>query len=887
MASLKRLKCKCKWTIDPLVKGKTKEDLFKIIDAAIFLPYQFLSSIEFLDNFEKIICYNDDFQTDAVTVLTKPKFLDTTLPHGKCSVYLIGSNHISIKSQNDIERTIKSVDPNVIMLELCIKRTDILSDYITEERFKQPQKQKGTFVSTIYSAIKNARKTDGRDFWAAYRVANKNCPIVLGDRIGDINRQRLASVITFTEVFRYVTLYLKWIYNGGLNQEKIDDRLLEKLQQDCPRMWKVWVKERDVYMTFVLQTLVKELIGKEKNNLDNRSAWRIVAVVGMGHVKGICENWNSTVVLPPDLMEMPPSSIQAEILKVLSWIEIQKMGKKETWILSTSSVFENFRNFSSWFEIERTRFVGVLFGNQLRIDVCLFLSDNHLKQHFFEFVTNSLASDLIFAGIVVVNGHEPDTDISYMGTGLEIRTTLETLQSSDSTFFLKSYPNIIDQWTQPSGVTLVSNVMFETVLRRGLEENDIKMATEKFAAAAAELIYHHKESDIVLQANTKHPKFLDDILKDKHTDQDRLRLTSYRRVSAQDEGNGDDQKHVPILKVQAGDIAFRRLRMPLWITAAAYGGDGSNEIYLRIEEAIRRRIYNVMYVMMKGFRKTYDISEVDCRCFLPANHSRILSIVMPRLADKEQQEWRIEMHKIFNLPSRVPCLRSLQAIDFSARAHFLRTPHLSIKNYKKTGRITTVKGMYDYYHYTQQGIDDNGWGCAYRSLQTIWSWYVLNGFFDRPIPLHREIQEALVRIEGEELRGKKFIGSKQWIGSFEIGYILSDAISVDCSYIAQFTDISEKARELQIHFESVGSPVMIGGNMLAHTILGVDFDENTGECRFLVLDPHYTGIDDVNTVINKGWCAWKMPSFWKTGIDQGGQPILYNIVKPQLPTNII
>lgn len=33
---------------------------------------------------------------------------------------------------------------------------------------------------------------------------------------------------------------------------------------------------------------------------------------------------------------------------------------------------------------------------------------------------------------------------------------------------------------------------------------------------------------------------------------------------------------------------------------------------------------------------------------------------------------------------------------------------------KPTGKITTVKGMYDYYHYTQQGIDDNGWGCAYR-----------------------------------------------------------------------------------------------------------------------------------------------------------------------------
>ena len=39
--------------------------------------------------------------------------------------------------------------------------------------------------------------------------------------------------------------------------------------------------------------------------------------------------------------------------------------------------------------------------------------------------------------------------------------------------------------------------------------------------------------------------------------------------------------------------------------------------------------------------------------------------------------------------------------------------------------------------------------------------------------------------------------------------------------------------------------------MLAHTILGVCYNEQTGDIKFLVLDPHYTGKDDINIVINK------------------------------------
>ena len=42
-----------------------------------------------------------------------------------------------------------------------------------------------------------------------------------------------------------------------------------------------------------------------------------------------------------------------------------------------------------------------------------------------------------------------------------------------------------------------------------------------------------------------------------------------------------------------------------------------------------------------------------------------------------------------------------------------------------------------------------------------------------------------------------------------------------------------------------------GGGVLAHTILGVDWNEATGYVKFLILDPHYTGADDLRTIQDK------------------------------------
>lgn len=69
---------------------------------------------------------------------------------------------------------------------------------------------------------------------------------------------------------------------------------------------------------------------------------------------------------------------------------------------------------------------------------------------------------------------------------------------------------------------------------------------------------------------------------------------------------------------------------------------------------------------------------------------------------------------------------------------------------------------------------------------------------------------------------------------------------------------------------------MIGGNQLAHTILGIDFNDQTGEIAFLILDPHYVGPENLKAIQDKGWCAWKTMKFWNA-------QAMYNLYLPARP----
>lgn len=343
----------------------------------------------------------------------------------------------------------------------------------------------------------------------------------------------------------------------------------------------------------------------------------------------------------------------------------------------------------------------------------------------------------------------------------------------------------------------------------------------------------------------------------------------------------------PIFKNHKGISILNIYELPIDILIICENKLKLNEIYFLIFEKLKLQIETIKQCYLTFYKNEKQFLPQPFH-YYQNNWEFILTIVWPNNKDDSQLKIvRENIHKTLNLPLTKPFFRRLDSFKFTIEKEEINSvgdgnllnPHLEIKsNGIKDGKQTLVKGNYIYYHYMQDGFNDNGWGCAYRSLQTIFSWFKLQSFTSNQVPTHRKIQETLVEI-GD--KNHKFIGSQEWIGSMEISFCLNKLLGVESRIlnVARGSDLGEKVRELEYHFETEGTPVMIGGGAYAYTILGVDFNESTGEVNYLVLDPHYVGQDYIKTVISKGWCGWKSASFWN-------QTSYYNLCLP-LRNNII
>ncbi|XP_048481073.1 probable Ufm1-specific protease 2 [Plutella xylostella] len=260
--------------------------------------------------------------------------------------------------------------------------------------------------------------------------------------------------------------------------------------------------------------------------------------------------------------------------------------------------------------------------------------------------------------------------------------------------------------------------------------------------------------------------------------------------------------------------------------------------------------------------------------FLPQELGHFLTRVVPKgIPDESMESERRALHELLNLPTDRPLFRrgNAHADSYGGR---LINPHEAIPLQPRADSVVAlVRGRYAYHHYLQDGAADDGWGCAYRSMQTIFSWFRYQGYTTVDIPTHRDIQKCLVDIGDKP---SSFVGSKQWIGSTEVMFCLETLLGVQSRIIFANTgaEMSLYAPELVHHFQKHGSPIMIGGGVLAHTIIGVDYNPATSEARYLILDPHYTGAEDLTTVVNKGWCGWKNGDFWN-------KTAHYNLCLPQ------
>ncbi|CAK1551837.1 unnamed protein product [Leptosia nina] len=259
--------------------------------------------------------------------------------------------------------------------------------------------------------------------------------------------------------------------------------------------------------------------------------------------------------------------------------------------------------------------------------------------------------------------------------------------------------------------------------------------------------------------------------------------------------------------------------------------------------------------------------------YMPPTVGHFITRIVPKgIPDESMEKERKLLHEQLDLPLARPIFRRGNAYIFNSAK--LINPHEAIPPQNKANvSVVTVRGKYTYYHYMQDNFNDDGWGCAYRSMQTIFSWFKHQGYSTVEVPTHKEIQQCLVTIGDKP---STFLGSKQWIGSTEVMFCLDTLLGVQSRilFANTGTELQTYTPELIHHFEQHGSPIMIGGGVLAHTIIGIEYNEDKNETRYLILDPHYTGGDEIQTVISKGWCGWKTSDFWN-------KTAHYNLCLPQ------
>ncbi|NXC20513.1 UFSP2 protease, partial [Corythaeola cristata] len=260
--------------------------------------------------------------------------------------------------------------------------------------------------------------------------------------------------------------------------------------------------------------------------------------------------------------------------------------------------------------------------------------------------------------------------------------------------------------------------------------------------------------------------------------------------------------------------------------------------------------------------------NLSCFCLLFTLTHWLLSVTVAKVVGFS------ELHGLFSLPCDRPYFKRANAYHFPDEPYkdgYLRNPHLHLNSPgMESGMVYLVHGVYSYHHYMQDRMDDSGWGCAYRSLQTICSWFKHQGYIDAPIPTHKEIQQALVDAGDKPAT---FVGSRQWIGSIEVQFVLNQLFGITSKilFVSQGSELALQGRELANHFKTEGTPVMIGKC------------SSIKECQWPpYAEFHFKFIIDLNAILlfpGQGWCGWKGSEFWN-------KDAYYNLCLPQRPKTI-
>ncbi|XP_077540807.1 traB domain-containing protein [Haemaphysalis longicornis] len=256
-------------------------------------------------------------------------------------VYLVGTAHFSLESQEDVAKTIQETQPDVVLIELCKSRLNILSfdeevilkesQSMNMEKMMTTIKQNGLVQGIMYILLlsmsahltRQLGMAPGGEFRRAVQEAEKvkGCLIHLGDRPLQITLQRALAALSVWQKLR-----LAWhmiTSKDPISKEEVErckkqdllEEMLAEMTGEFPALSKVFVKERDIFLAYSLRLAASPVPCMHSPCGEQPTV--VVGVVGIGHVPGIVENWDkvSDADIPP-IMRIPEPSLPSKVLKL-------------------------------------------------------------------------------------------------------------------------------------------------------------------------------------------------------------------------------------------------------------------------------------------------------------------------------------------------------------------------------------------------------------------------------------------------------------------------------------------------------------------------------------------------------------------------------------------
>ncbi|XP_068579796.1 LOW QUALITY PROTEIN: traB domain-containing protein [Cebidichthys violaceus] len=271
-----------------------------------------------------------------------------TAPDGSL-LYLVGTAHFSDSSKKDVATTIRAVQPDVVVVELCQYRVSMLKmDEITLlreakdinlDKVQQAIKQNGLMSGLMQILLLkvSAHITEqlgmapGGEFREAFKEAGQVpfCKFHLGDRPIPVTFKRAIAALSLWQKAR-----LAWglcFLSDPISKEDVEkckqkdllEQTMSEMIGEFPALHQTIVAERDIYLTHTLRQATRCV---EAPRTAQKVPAVVVGVVGMGHVPGIEKNWEKQLNINEIMSVAPPSRFGWVLRTVMKGVVVGVLG---------------------------------------------------------------------------------------------------------------------------------------------------------------------------------------------------------------------------------------------------------------------------------------------------------------------------------------------------------------------------------------------------------------------------------------------------------------------------------------------------------------------------------------------------------------------------------